>query len=76
MLYYSEIDLKIFNNLIQELEQLDLTWFEPSNIYSSHQICLNSATGYTDDTSFGAGYFADKGNSDFFIRHTPKGVLY
>ena len=34
---------------------------------------MNAAPGYTDDFTFGAGYFADKGKSDFFIRLTPDG---
>jgi hypothetical protein len=73
LIYYEKVNLPQFNGLIQELEYLNLQWFKPSNIYSSHQICLNAAPGYTNDISFGAGYFADKGKSDFFVRLTPNG---
>ena len=78
MKYFYEIDnLPTFNGLLEELNLLELSeevkWFAPSNPMSADQICLNAAPGYTDDVSFGAGYFADKGASDFFIRHTPEG---
>ena len=73
LVYYEKVNLPQFDGLLQELEHLNLQWFKPSNIHSSHQICLNAALGYTDDISFGAGYFADKGKSDFFVRFTPDG---
>lgn len=77
MKYFEKIDLPCFEQCIEELTLLEITdavaWFEPSHPMSAHQICLNAAPGYTDDVSFGAGYFADKGKSDFFIRHTGDG---
>lgn len=79
MKYFESIDLPRFDNVLEELKLLELSeelnWFEPSHPMSAHQICLNAAPGYTHDVSFGAGYFADKGKSDFFIRHTPEGDI-
>lgn len=71
--YYNKILLPQFNGLLEELEMLNLNWISASNPLSAHQICLNAAPGYTHDVTFGAGYFADKGKSDFFIRLTPDG---
>jgi hypothetical protein len=73
--YYDKILLPRFHGLLEELNSLNLEWFQPSNPHSAQQICLNAAPGYTDDYSFGAGYFADKGKSDFFIRLTPQGDI-
>ena len=78
MKYFYELnDLPTFEGLDLQLDYLELNekvkWFKPSNPMNADQICLNAAPGYTDDVSFGAGYFADKGESDFFIRHTPEG---
>lgn len=73
LIYYDTINLPIVEGLLEELDNLNLEWFKPSNPHSAQQICLNAAPGYTDDYSFGAGYFADKGKSDFFIRLTPAG---
>lgn len=79
MRYFETIDLPKFENVLGELKLLEMTgelkWFSPSNPMSADQICLNAAPGYTNDVSFGAGYFADKGASDFFIRHTPEGDI-
>ena len=71
--YYDKILLPRFHGLIKELETLNLDWISASNPLSAQQICLNAAPGYTHDVTFGAGYFADKGKSDFFIRLTPDG---
>ena len=76
MSYYSEVDLPKFDmlgelTLLEDLEKI--SWLKPAKTSSSEQICLNAAPGYTHDISFGAGYFADKGKSDYFIRHTPNG---
>ena len=71
--YYDTVDLPQTEGLLEEIDKLNLEWFQPSNLNSAQQICLNAAPGYTDDYSFGAGYFADKGNSDFFVRLTPQG---
>lgn len=57
--------------MLYEIEKLK--WISSSNPLSAEQICLNAAPGYTHDITFGAGYFADKGKSDFFIRLTPEG---
>lgn len=57
--------------MLHEIKKLN--WSQPSNPLSAQQICLNAAPGYTHDYTFGAGYFADKGKSDFFIRLTPDG---
>lgn len=77
MKYFEKIELPIFKNCIEYLNLLKLSnevkWFKSAIPTNADQICLNAAQGYTDDVSFGAGYFADKGNSDFFIRHTPEG---
>ena len=77
MEYFRTIDLPKFDGLLEELKLLELTenlkWFSPAHPLSADQICLNAAPGYTDDVSFGAGFFADKGASNFFIRHTPEG---
>ena len=73
MKYYENIDLPQFNGLMEELDVLNLGWTKASNPLSADQICLNAAPGYTHDFTFGAGYFADKGKSDFFIRLTPNG---
>lgn len=76
MLHYEEIDLPKFD-VLTELQLLETSkkiwWVNPSNSLSAAQICLNAAPGYTNDISFGTGYFADKGKSDFFIRHTANG---
>ena len=76
MSYYEEINLPTFD-VLPELAALEnsnnVYWIQPSNPLSAEQICLNAAPGYTHDVSFGAGYFADKGKSDFFIRHTENG---
>lgn len=76
MLHYNKIDLPKFDVLpaLQSLIETDkVYWIQPANSLSAQQICLNAAPGYTHDVSFGAGYFADKGKSDFFIRHTDNG---
>lgn len=73
-----DINLPTYGGIMHEIRRLDsnfkkLQWSQPSNPLSAQQICLNAAPGYTDDITFGAGYFADKGKSDFFIRLTPDG---
>lgn len=73
-----DINLPTYGGIMHEIRRLDsnfkkLQWSQPSNPLSAQQICLNAAPGYTDDFTFGAGYFADKGKSDFFIRLTPDG---
>lgn len=77
MKYFENILLPRFHGLLEELSLLEASkeveWLQPSHPLSSKQICLNAAPGYTHDTGFGAGYFDDKGKSDFFIRHTPSG---
>jgi len=76
-LYYEEINLPTFEalNELHKLEELKkIYWAIPAQPLSAHQICLNAAPGYTDDITFGAGYFADKGKSNFFIRHTTTGT--
>ena len=74
----SDINLPTYGGIMHEIRRLDsnfkkLQWSQPSNPLSAQQICLNAAPGYTHDITFGAGYFADKGKSDFFIRLTPDG---
>ena len=71
--YYNTISLPHYSGILDEVEQLNLDWIAASNPLSAHQICLNAAPGYTHDVTFGAGYFADKGKSDFFIRISPDG---
>lgn len=73
MKYFKSVELPTPHGLLSELDDLNLDWIAASNPLSAHQICLNAAPGYTDDVTFGAGYFADKGKSDFFIRLTPNG---
>lgn len=77
MKYFEEVDLPQYEDPLYELELLakhdQVSWIKPENPLSAYQICLNAAPGYTDDVKFGAGFFADKGKSDFFIRHTPEG---
>ena len=77
MKYFETVPLQKFKGLLEEIKLLERTgevsWLQPTNPLSSSQICLNAAPGYTDDVGFGSGFFADKGKSDFFIRHTPEG---
>ena len=70
MKYFCDVDLPVFEGLIEELESMELNWFQPSNPLSAQQICLNAPVGYTDDIGFGAGFFAD---FETFIRHTAEG---
>ena len=43
-------------------------------LYKQHRICLNAPKGYTDDASFGAGYFINvKDNAGTFVRFTANG---
>lgn len=77
MKYFEKVPLRKFEGLLEEIKLLEhmgeVSWLQPSHPLSASQICLNAAPGYTDDVNFGAGFFADKGKSDFFIRHTPEG---
>jgi hypothetical protein len=74
MKYFYEVDLPIFENLHKEIENIGLTWFAAKNPTQADQICLNAPKGYTDDTSFGAGYFIDvKDNAGTFVRFTTDG---
>jgi len=71
MTYFHKIDLLCFENLLDYVKNIE--WMSQDNKMQAEQICLNAASGYTHDVTFGAGYFADKGKSDFFIRLTPEG---
>lgn len=71
MTYFHKIDLPCFENLLDYVK--DIEWVSQDDKMQAEQICLNAAPGYTHDVTFGAGYFADKGKSDFFIRLTPEG---
>ena len=69
MKYFRDVDLPVFEGLIEELKSMKLNWFQPSNPLSAQQICLNAPVGYTDDIGFGAGFFPD---FETFIRHTSR----
>jgi hypothetical protein len=74
MKYFQDIDLPTYKNLDKELKDLNVKWFEHANPLQAAQICLNAPNGYTDDPSFGSGYFINvKDNAGTFVRFTDKG---
>lgn len=74
MKYFQDVDLPTYKNLDNELKDLNVKWFEHANPLQAAQICLNAPKGYTDDASFGAGYFINvKDNAGTFVRFTANG---
>lgn len=74
MKYYHELNLKVYLNLLSDLNDLNLSWYKSPDPFGGDQICLNAPDEYLDDYHFGAGNFkrADVPEGFVFVRGTEE----